>query len=79
MAEVQLNEQPARYCDMGRHNGQMRVDFTGTIYMDRDEFERYCALGLRVSILDQDKRPSGVSPDGPPDGNSPITGIAWSE
>ena len=40
------------YCDTGRHDGQMRVDFRGSAYMDAEEFARYAEADLTVVIAE---------------------------
>jgi hypothetical protein len=41
-------EDQGRYCDMGPHEGKMRV--IGALYMTIEEFNRYQQHGLRVTL-----------------------------
>jgi hypothetical protein len=42
-----------RYCDMGRHVGQMVVQVRGRIYMTQEEYARFTTVGdLKISLPD---------------------------
>jgi len=39
--KVRLNESRALFCDMGPHQGEFRIDITGSVYLTVDEYNRH--------------------------------------
>jgi hypothetical protein len=39
-----------RYCDIGQHEGQTRIDLTARVYLTNDELKEYYAGDLDIII-----------------------------
>lgn len=39
--DIRLYERAGLYCDQGPHQGQMRVDFHGNVYMTVEEYNQH--------------------------------------
>lgn len=59
--ETRMTIHSPRYCDMGPHQGMMRIDYEGSTYLDEAEMERFYKAGLTftLEIPDAEKSDKG--------------------